>query len=152
MSIITVITLHISPKKNKMRPVFLPLPLQRLLFLIIIVLIASIATATPAGLWARYPRIELQIDPPVLERSVFTMPMKRYWKRNDRIYGHIHFDYPRVIKSVSILRGPHDAVCYVQLGWGMRMEKFNYYRPFEGHAQSWFVTCLVRDPKWHIDY
>ena len=79
------------------------------------------------------------------------MKMKRYQKRNDRVYGHIHFDRWQIIKSASIVDGPLHTVCYLEHGLGLGMANFNIYKPFTGFALTGFVTCLIRDASWRLE-
>ena len=135
-----------------MRPKLSPLPLQKPTLLFVILFITSIATSTSAGLYSKYPFVELRIDPPFFDQSILTMPMRRYRKRKDRVFGHIHFDNRRLINSISLLKGPLNTVCHLELGQGMGMEDFDFHRPFSGYAYTGFVTCKFRDSMWQIGY
>ena len=109
------------------------------------------ATSTIAILQSDHTFVTLEIDPPFLDENVYVMTMRRYRQRNDQIFGHIHFTNRRLISSASIVKGPPDIVCYLERGWGMGLEYFDLYNPFNGYAHSGFITCLVRDSTWRLD-
>lgn len=127
------------------------LPDLFLIFLNIIIFSISLADPTSASFYYNQPQVEIRFDPPILGKSVLTMGLKRYHRRNDRFYGHIHFDRWQIVKSASIVEGPLNTVCYLEHGMNLGLKDFNFYEPFKGYALTGFVTCLVRDAGWELE-
>ena len=122
--------------------------LPELFFIFLIIIIISLAHPISAGNYFYHPEVQFRIDPPIHGQTDFTMRLKRYEKRNDRLYGHIHFERWQIIYSASVMNGPFNTVCYMEHGLGLGLKNFSASKPFRGFALTGFITCIRRDPTW----